>query len=149
MVREVRPSGLASVCRPSVTRICTPKVRPLAQIGLSQDDRPGLSQFGSHAAISGHDCAEERIRASIVLHLIGGGDIVFDQDGYAVQGAALCPIFALGVELGRDGERIWVDLDHSMHGIVYLEDAGNVRLRFSVFQNQEQTKEGENTDRII
>ena len=106
-------------------------VGPLAQVGLAQNDGAGLAQFLRHERIFRRTRTHQRQRSGRGLHAVGGVDVVFDQDGNAVQRAARALGFALLVEGLRDGQGVGIEFDHAIDGRpapVYFFDPGHVFL---------------------
>jgi hypothetical protein len=75
-------------------------VRPFGQIGLAEDDGAGRAQpFGDEGIAAGAH-AVQRQRTGAGAHLVGGGDVVLQQDRDPVQRAAQLAGLAFAVEFG-------------------------------------------------
>src|SRR5947209_14525329 len=67
------------------------EVGPLAQIRLAEDTSARVPQLLRDEGVLRGPRADERERAGGRLHAVGGGDVVFDEDGDAVQRPAHAP----------------------------------------------------------
>ena len=77
--------------------------------------------------------ADQRQRASRRLHLVGGVDVVFEQDRDAVQRSARTALGSFAIERLGNGERIGVGLDHAAQrwaAAIDRLDALQVRLDY-------------------
>lgn len=70
-----------------------------------------MAQFGYYEGVAGDDGAEEGEAACGCFELVFGGDVVFDEEGDAVQGAPDLALVAFGIEGCGDGEDVGVQLE--------------------------------------
>ena len=106
-------------------------VGPLAEIGFAEDNGAGGAQLLRYEGILGRPGADERERPGGGHHLVGGIDVVFDEHGDAVQGAARTFGLAFLIERIGDGEGVGVEFEHAVEGwavLVDFADAGSVLL---------------------
>src|SRR5205085_11819397 len=96
-VQRVRVVRLSAAPAPAARRVRRTEVRPLAQIRLAYDDCTRFAQTADDEGVARGLSSYERERARGRLHAVGRGDVVLDEDGHAVQGAAHAPLFALAV----------------------------------------------------
>nr|CAB3454289.1 unnamed protein product [Digitaria exilis] len=90
------------------------EVGPLGRVGLAEDDCAGAAEAGHHAGVAGDDGAEQREGSRRGVEPVARGDVVLEEHGDAVQGAAAGGRGggrALGVGALGLRERVRVDLD--------------------------------------
>ena len=94
-VERVRIPRLPAASAPAARRMRRAEVRPLAEIRLAEDDRAGLRAAASatNASRGGDRVRPARASPAVVIIVIGGGDVVLDQDRDAVQRAARARLF--------------------------------------------------------
>ena len=99
-------------------------VRPFRQIGLAQDDGPGVAQPLHQEGIAVGLPILERVGAGRGVHRCGGRDIVLQQNRDAEQIAVRGAGSPLGIKLLGDRQRIGVQLDDGIQAVhVVLLDA--------------------------
>ncbi len=76
--------GLSATPGPAARRVDGAEVRPLAQVGLAEDDSAGGTKLGGHRGILEWGGADQGKRTGCRLHPIGGINVVFEQDWYPV-----------------------------------------------------------------
>ncbi len=98
-------------------------IRPFGQIGLAQDDRAGRSQACGDRRVAASDVILQRQGAGRRRHVVGGFDIILDQDGNAGER----PLGLAGrprrVRLSGDRRRIRIEGDHRVQPRVQPGDA--------------------------
>jgi hypothetical protein len=99
------------------------EVRPLAEVRLSEDHRAGGAQPLNDDRIARHAAAVDRQRPGSGLHVVVGGDVVFEQNRDAVQRATHVPRAPLVVELRRDRHRLGIGFDDGVQQRVQVSDA--------------------------
>ena len=90
-------------------------IGPLAEIGLAQNDRARLAQLLRDERVFHRLRSDQRQRSRRGLHAVGCVDVVFDEDGNAVQRPAGAFRLALGIELFGYGKRVRIHFDHAVH----------------------------------
>ena len=125
-------AGLAAASAPSADRMAGAEVRPLAEIGLAEDDRARGAEAGNEFGVfrSGGSEGEGAGRGH---HFVASVDVVLDEDGDAVEGAAGTFLFALAIEVGGDGGGVGVQFDDGVEagalfadGFIDGADAGDL-----------------------
>src|ERR1022692_1822601 len=85
----VRVHRLAAERRPAASRMAGPEVRPLRQVGLAHDDRPGRAQPGDQECVTGLGAVQGRRagRGRLAVYR----DVVLDQHRNAFERPARLP----------------------------------------------------------
>src|SRR5262249_3182236 len=92
-------------------------VRPLAQVGLAENDSASLTQLRRDERIALRlGSAYQRQRPRSRHHLIGSVDVVLDQQRDPMKGSTHALLFALPVEGFRDLDGIRVKFDYAIDG---------------------------------
>ncbi len=104
--------GLAAAPAPAAGGAGRAEVGPLAEVGLAEDDGAGLAQLPGDERVPRRLRAEQRERARRGFHLVGGGDVVLDEDRDAVQRPAHPSGVALLIHLVGDRAGVGVHLEH-------------------------------------
>jgi hypothetical protein len=89
------------------------EVRPLREVRLPEHDRARCAQPGDDEGVAWGRRAGEGERPGGGQHAIAGCDVVFDEDGDAVQRTARAPGFPLGIQTVGVLQRVRIDLDHA------------------------------------
>ncbi len=126
-VERIRVAREATACAPAAHRLGRAHIGPLAQVGLADDDGAGGAQLRSHVGVAFGPHAGQRQRTGGRAHAVAGGDIVFQQDGDAVQRTAHAPGGTLAVHLQRQLERFGIDLDDGVDARAGLVDVADAR----------------------
>ena len=113
-IERVRIPGLPAARAPAARGVRRAEVRPLAQVGLAEDDGAGVAQARHDERILWRSGADQRERSGRRHHAVCGGDVVLDDDRDAVQRAARAAGLALRVELVRNRQRVGIDLDEAV-----------------------------------
>jgi hypothetical protein len=77
--------SLAAAPAPTARRACRTKVSPLAQIRLAEQHRARRAQAFGDEGVARRKRVGESERTGGGMHPVGGVDIVFQEDGNAVQ----------------------------------------------------------------
>jgi len=128
-VERVGIPGLAAAATPAARGVRRAEIRPLREIGLAEEDRPGVAQALDHVCIGGRTRIDQGERSRGRLHAVRGADVVLHEHRNAVQRASHLARLALGVQSLRDRCRVGVDLDHgAQRGALAIDrvDAGQV-----------------------
>jgi hypothetical protein len=88
------------------------EVGPLTHIGFADENRPCRPQFLRHPGISPGIGTQESQRAGSCVHAVRRVNVVLQENGNAVQGAARPPVLALTIQLFRYLLRVRIDFDH-------------------------------------
>ena len=83
-------------------------VGPFAQRRFAEEDGARLAELGYYEGVAGDDGAEQSEAAGCRFELVFGRDVVFDEEGNAVEGAAGLAVGAFRVEGRGDGEDVGV-----------------------------------------
>src|SRR5579862_662219 len=106
-------------------------IGPLAEVRLAQNNGSRGTQFFGDERISCWPGSEQGKRAGGSHHFVGGVDVVFDKDGYAVQRSTRTFGFALLIESCGDGESVGIELNHTVdRGTAFIDFVDSVRVFF-------------------
>ncbi len=120
--RIVRVVRLAADSAPTAGGALGPEVGPFAEIGLAEDDGPGLPQTGNKKCVAPRDIAGQRQRTGGRRHRVAGLDVVLEEDRDAVQRPSHLVLPPLLVEGPRLGHRLRIgDDDGVQHGVEALD----------------------------
>src|SRR5437016_31804 len=89
-------------------------VRPLAEIGLAENNCSSLAQLLNNESILCTARSKHRQRSRRGFHAIGGIDVVFNQDRNAVQWATRPLLLALFVSRLGHSECVWIYFNHAI-----------------------------------
>jgi hypothetical protein len=84
-VERMRVAREASHRAPAADRLGGAHVRPLAQVGLAEDERAGLAQASHDGGVAARDVVLEGERARGGRDRLGRLDVVFDENGNPVE----------------------------------------------------------------
>ena len=115
-VESVGIFGEAAAAAPSAGGMAGADIGPFAGIGFGENYGAGLAEFLRDERIFGGLRADEGQGAGGGAHAVVSINIIFDQDGDAVERAAGTFFFAFFVEGFGDGEGVGIGFDDAVDG---------------------------------
>src|SRR4029077_19404336 len=107
----------ASAAAPSAGRMTRANVGPFAEVGFAENHGAGLAESLDDERIFRRlGSADQGQRAGGGHHLVGGVDVVFDDDGDAVERTAGALVFAFTVKRVGDLEGVGIQFDDAVDG---------------------------------
>ena len=111
-VERVGIARLPTAPAPAAGGVRRAKVSPFAQISLPEDDSAACPQPRNQRRVRRRVPALERQGPCGSHHVILGLDVVLDQQRHPVQWSARSVCATLAIEVCRDLECAWIDLQH-------------------------------------
>src|SRR5215469_1156060 len=104
---------LSAASTPSAGGVPAAKVCPLAAVGLPEDNGSSGAQTSYYKGIFRWSGTDKSQRSGGGLHAVCSSDVVFDQNGNAMQRSL--GILGAAIEIIGDGLRLGIGLDYGVH----------------------------------